>query len=538
MNDLASLDDLELVNRSSSGDRDAFGEIVARYQSLVCALAYSATGSIGQSEDLAQEVFLAAWRQLSQLREPAKLRSWLCGITRNLVNNALRQQHREPVHGAESIDAAAMHPTPEPLPGDRAITNEEEALLWRAIERIPETYREPLVLFYRERQSVQAVAASLELSEDAAKQRLSRGRKLLQEELAAFVETTLARSVPGRAFTLGVLAALPAFAFSASAATVGATAAKGSAAASSASAAAIGAALIGPVVGLTGAYIGVKSSLNATRTPRERAFIKSQTKIVIAATLIFNVLIAAAILWVVPHFREHPLFYACLGVLIPLAFAGFIVVMALRSNRIFRELRAQEVQAHPEAFSKADLAATQWEYKSRMTFLGLPLIHCRSGWQLGGSPKPAVGWIAFGDKAYGILLAGGGVAVGGIAMGGLSVGAFALGGVSLGLFSFGGLALGGIAFGGGAIGIVAAGGFALGYIAAEGGLAVAQQFALGGAAFAEHFNDAAAQEFFQNWSALDIRDPKIRNLWTAVAWAPMLITVLRAWRLRRARKKG
>ena len=52
--------DADLVAESLAGDRDAFGQIVARYQSLICSLAYSATGSLPRSEDLAQETFLAA----------------------------------------------------------------------------------------------------------------------------------------------------------------------------------------------------------------------------------------------------------------------------------------------------------------------------------------------------------------------------------------------------------------------------------------------------------------------------------------------
>ena len=102
--------------------------------------------------------------------------------------------------------------------------------MWRSVERIPETYREPLILFYREHQSIETVAANLELSEDAVKQRLSRGRKLLQEQVLAFVEGALARTNPGQAFTLGVLAALPiTLASSAKAAAMAAAAAKGSA---------------------------------------------------------------------------------------------------------------------------------------------------------------------------------------------------------------------------------------------------------------------------------------------------------------------
>jgi DNA-directed RNA polymerase specialized sigma24 family protein len=69
--------DANLVTESLTGNREAFGQIVARYQTLVCSLAYSGTGSLSQSEDLAQETFVAAWKQLGNLREPHKLRSWL-----------------------------------------------------------------------------------------------------------------------------------------------------------------------------------------------------------------------------------------------------------------------------------------------------------------------------------------------------------------------------------------------------------------------------------------------------------------------------
>jgi RNA polymerase sigma factor (sigma-70 family) len=214
------------VGKSVAGNRDAFGQIVARYQSLVCSLAYSATGSLSQSEDLAQETFVAAWKQLAGLREPEKLRAWLCGIARNLIHNSLRRQGREPSHQAESLEEISESHSPEPQPLEQAISNEEAAILWRSLERIPEIYREPLVLFYREHQSIEAVAQYLELTEDAVKQRLSRGRKMLHEQVLAFVEGALKRTNPGNAFTLSVVAALPLLATTAKSATAGATAAK------------------------------------------------------------------------------------------------------------------------------------------------------------------------------------------------------------------------------------------------------------------------------------------------------------------------
>jgi RNA polymerase sigma factor (sigma-70 family) len=201
--------DADLVGRSLAGNRDAFGLIVARYQTLICSLAYSATGSLAGSEDLSQDTFLAAWKQLPELREPVKLRSWLCGIARNLGHRLRRSELHEPVHGAEGIDCAHETPAAEPLPRDHAISTEEEAILWRSLERIPAAYREPLILFYREQQSVERVAQILDLSGEVVRQRLSRGRKLLHDEVAAFVEGALQRSAPGSAFAGGVIAALP-----------------------------------------------------------------------------------------------------------------------------------------------------------------------------------------------------------------------------------------------------------------------------------------------------------------------------------------
>src|ERR1035441_8076246 len=179
----AGISDADLVARSLAEDRNAFGQIVARYQTLICSLAYSATGSLTQSENLSQETFLAAWKQLPELREPGKLRSWLCGIVRNLSYRALRARLREPVYAAEEMDAAHEAPAVESLPRDQTISREEEAILWRSLEKIPGAYREPLILFYREQQSVERVAQVLDLSEDVVRQRLSRGRKLLQEEI-------------------------------------------------------------------------------------------------------------------------------------------------------------------------------------------------------------------------------------------------------------------------------------------------------------------------------------------------------------------
>ena len=111
------------------------------------------------------------------------MRSWLCGITRFLVGKEYRRQTREPLYAADSLDDIEEPPSLEASPATQAVSREEEAILWRMLERIPATYREALILFYREEKSIERVAIELELSEEAVKQRLSRGRKLLQDEV-------------------------------------------------------------------------------------------------------------------------------------------------------------------------------------------------------------------------------------------------------------------------------------------------------------------------------------------------------------------
>ena len=69
------------INQSRNGDRDAFAHLVRQYQGMVSGIALSRTGDIHQSEDLAQETFLLAWRKLPELDDVRKFPGWLCSIS-------------------------------------------------------------------------------------------------------------------------------------------------------------------------------------------------------------------------------------------------------------------------------------------------------------------------------------------------------------------------------------------------------------------------------------------------------------------------
>ena len=105
--------------------------------------------------------------------------------------------------------------------------------------------------------------------------------------------------------------------------------------------------------------------------------------------------------------------------------------------------------------------AMGYEYKSRATIFGWPLVHITRGVDANGRELTAKGVIAIGGRAYGVL-AFGGTAIGVLPIGGLSMGLFSIGGLAIGLFAFGGGAVGGVAIGGGAAGYYAFGSGAVG----------------------------------------------------------------------------
>ena len=485
-------DDAELVRTSLGGDREAFGAIVSRYQSLVCAVTYSGTGSLAASEDVAQETFIAAWKQLNRLADPSKLRPWLCGIARNLANNYRR---RTP-SATSNLESAGEQPAPGPTPHEQAVIREEETMLWNALEALPEQYREPLILFYREGQSTERVAEELELSPDTTRQRLSRGRELLRQQVAALVETALVRSAPGRAFTTSVIAALPALKGSAAAATLGSTAVKGTAAAKAAASMGVAGAIVGPFVGLLGGLVGLfggwagtRASIRNTHSPRERQFVVGLSKIVWVFALSFALAQCVAVWLAIRYWQSYPVVIATAIIAMLVTYSVGLLFLIIWGNRRQRLIRAEETPNLPAS------AGQPFEYRWG-TFLGVPLLHVVSGKVVDGKVVVAKGWIAIGDQAHGILFAAGGIAVGAISCGGVSFGLISLGGISVGALSLGGFGLGICALGGGAIGYIAVGGAALAWHGALGGLAIARDVGLGGLAIAPHANDAAARSFF------------------------------------------
>ncbi len=192
------------------------------------------------------------------------------------------------------------------------------------------------MLFYREHQSVQAVAQNLELTEEAVRQRLSRGRKLLQAEVLAFVEGTLEKTAPGRSFTVAVVALLPAAATSAKAASVGVAAAKGGAGAKSA----FSLAALGSLAAMLGAlFFSWKTLVDDSKSPGERRFVVRMLRYQVSFFVMVFLGVGACALWISSH---HPwAFAAAVAVLLLARLVNLMLAMSYLARRRL-EIRMDE----------------------------------------------------------------------------------------------------------------------------------------------------------------------------------------------------
>ncbi|MFT3696173.1 MAG: sigma-70 family RNA polymerase sigma factor [Kofleriaceae bacterium] len=189
-----------------TAERDDFEALVRRYQAQVCAVAYAQLRDRGRAEEVAQDAFLIAWRDRAQFArsvqspQSAPNVAWICGIARNLARNAARRRKEMPM--TMSDDPATTTPDAR----DALITREDLARAHAALARLPERYREAIALYYGGDESIATVATALGISEDAARQRVHRGRSRLRDLLAT-VETTLRGARPTAAFTAACVAA-------------------------------------------------------------------------------------------------------------------------------------------------------------------------------------------------------------------------------------------------------------------------------------------------------------------------------------------
>lgn len=512
-------DDTFLVMSSLGGDRDAFCEIVSRYQNLLCSLAYASVGDIKQSEDIAQEVFVEAWKKLDSLLAPEKLKSWLCGILRFKLSHFRRKEEKQPLRNADEIENSDLAANDIAME-DAAIREQQQVLLWKALDKMDDIYKEPLILFYRGHNSVESVALELDLSEDTAKQRLSRGRKLLQKSMIKYVEDALVKSKPGAGFTAAVLLTISGIAPPAKAAVLGAGAVKTGSLFNLANVLTFFTAFSGVI----SSFLGLKAVLVQSRTQRER---QQAIKIVSLFMLFALVFVVGMLLLKNLALSMDGLSraFSISAQFLALTFVACYLALVDYMFKAMRRLRFQERLLYPEAFlGKVDQKnAKEREYKSQSTLLGIPLFHFQFTKPEMGD-KPAFGWVAGGNVAYGVLFAWGGVAIAPVSVGIVSLGVISIGAIGFGILGIGVVGIGVIGFGVSAIAYKAYASLsALGWESAfSGGFATAKEAAIGTIAQASHVNNEIAAE------AVNLDSLSENYLWVLVVIS-VLVIVPSAW---------
>jgi RNA polymerase sigma-70 factor (ECF subfamily) len=169
-----------LVERFCQGDDSAFDRIVEKYSADVAALANRLLGWPGDVDDVVQEVFVAAWVGLRRFRGESSLRTWLFTIT---VNKCRRNRFRRlrlrlvAMAKAEALESPGRS-------GDEAAMDQETFIrVRRAIQKLPQKYREVIGLRYLQGLEANEICELLGLTANAMQVRLNRARKRLREQL-------------------------------------------------------------------------------------------------------------------------------------------------------------------------------------------------------------------------------------------------------------------------------------------------------------------------------------------------------------------
>ena len=348
------------VPAAARGDRAAFAALVDATRSVVSSIALAIVRDADLSRDIAQDVVLAAWRDLGQLRDPSSFLPWLRQMTRHRAYHVLRTERRR----AKRIDdreidlIASQAIDPQPNPADNMLADEERRLLTEVLDALPDDAREVVTLYYREGQSTAHVASLLGLSEASVRQRLTRARAQMRADLLDRYGAAAAKSRPDARFTAGVMIAV----------TVGAPAASSAATLTAATSGgsylfkvfAIGSgALLGALGGIAGVLAGSHQMRKKARSIEELDAIKRFT----GASIGLVVLAAAMfpISWAMTHkpLSQVLVFVGLIG--------GLAMLHLLWLPRLLRDRHVLEALEDPVRAAKARAM------ERRVAMLGLTL---------------------------------------------------------------------------------------------------------------------------------------------------------------------
>lgn len=263
------------VSLAQAGDLNSFTRLINGYRHTVTGIALAIVKDLDASEEVAQQVFIHVWQQLQTLREPASFLPWLRQITRYRAYNYLRDHKiKQKVSGEEAELLLEQFADPTANVADNLQRDEQNAVIQQLIDQLPEDSREIVLLYYREEQSSQQVAALLGLSDANVRKKLSRVRELLKDQLLNRFGAVLLSTAPGLGFSSLLAAILVGTSPSAAAATAAAMTSSSTVGANSSGFSKLlgllGGAMIGAVGGVLAVIWSMRQVLKQTDDQQEQ----------------------------------------------------------------------------------------------------------------------------------------------------------------------------------------------------------------------------------------------------------------------------
>lgn len=172
-----NLTDFEIVQACLNGDKDIFRELIVRYKGLVYSIILRMVSNSSDYNDLAQEIFIKAYKNLSKYQPSYSFATWLIRITTNHIIDYRRKNKVEYV----PLDAAEYYLSSSGSAEEQVILKDSKIQMEKLIDELPEIYRLPIVLYHHQGLSYDEIAKSLDLPISKVKNRIFRGRKILQE---------------------------------------------------------------------------------------------------------------------------------------------------------------------------------------------------------------------------------------------------------------------------------------------------------------------------------------------------------------------
>ena len=182
--DLKGARDADLVTWSKTGDLEAFGELVRRYQKPVFRIVLRMVRSPDDADDLTQDTFVRAHRGLKTFKDEYDFHPWLYRIAVNQAINFLNKRKRQAAADIDEVPEADIRTGPEPeSPLQSASRQELLTRLELALDKLPEEQRTVFLLRVQEGLSYEEIAETMETPKGTVMSRLARARMALRKHL-------------------------------------------------------------------------------------------------------------------------------------------------------------------------------------------------------------------------------------------------------------------------------------------------------------------------------------------------------------------